>query len=113
MKAPITCALLSVALLAQPALATPLSEEDPGFYADPKVCRGWYCYESFYEPVEPAEERPKEFLVDWNAVWTMEPEKLRELINKSMSHAQVDPSDEGRMLTYMKLQGVAMRRRTC
>lgn len=110
MKAPITCALLSVALLAQPALATPLSEEDPGFYADPKVCRGWYCYESFYEPVEPAEERPKEFLVDWNAVWTMEPEKLRELINKSMSHAQVDPSDEGRMLTYMKLQGVAMRR---
>ena len=110
MKTHITRALLFITLLSQPAIATPLSEEEPGFYADPKVCRGWYCYESFSEPVEPPEERSKEFLVDWNAVWTLEPEKLRELINNAMSHAQVDPSDEERMLTYMKLQGVAMRR---
>ena len=110
MKPFIACALISAAILSQPALAAPLPEEDPGFYVDPKVCRGWYCYESFSESAEPPNAPLKELLVDWNAVWTMEPEKLRELINKAMSHAQVDPGDEERMLTYMKLQGVAMRR---
>lgn len=110
MKWHIAFALFCTALLCRPALATPLPEEDPGFYADPKVCRGWYCYESYSEPVESPEGLPQLLIVDWNAVWTMEPEKLRELINKAMSHAQVDPSDEDRMLTYMKLQGVAMRR---
>ena len=102
--------LLFVTFFCQPAMAVSTLEQEPGFYADPKVCRGWYCYESFFEPEKPLEEPPKEFQVDWNAVWTMEPEKLRELINKAMSHAQVDPGDETRMLTYMKLQGVAMRR---
>lgn len=110
MRACFVCMLVSVLLLCQAAVAAPVTEQDPGFYADPKVCRGWYCYESFFEPETPLDEPPKEFHVDWQAVWTMEPEKLRELINKAMSHAQVDPSDETRMLTYMKLQGVAMRR---
>ncbi len=77
-----------------------------GFYGEP-VCRGWYCYES-----EAVQEQDSEntLIIDWEAVWTMKPDSLRSLINDALSFAQVDPTNEKRMLDYIKLQGVAMRR---
>lgn len=75
-----------------------------GFYGEP-VCRGWYCYESDAAP--DSEEGPK---IDWVAVWTMKPDNLRTLINETLSFAQENPTDEKRMLDYIKLQNIAMRR---
>lgn len=75
-----------------------------GFYGGP-VCRGWYCYEP--DAADAVEEAPA---IDWEAVWTMKPDSLRTLINEALSFAQTDPTDETRMLDYIKLQGVAMRR---
>ena len=90
------------------------------YYTDPNVCRGWFCYEDPALARE-AERAPGEkpdtparqvFTghVDWDAVWTMHPDDMRELINQALAFAQENPRDEERMVTYLKLQGVAMQR---
>lgn len=92
----------------------------PSYYTDPNVCRGWFCYE---DPVIPPVSEPEQNesaevpahklftgQVDWDGVWTMHPDDMRELINQALAHAQEKPQDEERMLTYLKLQGVAMQR---
>jgi conjugal transfer pilus assembly protein TraF len=48
--------------------------------------------------------------VDWDAVWIMHPDDMRELINQALAFAQENPQDEERMVTYLKLQSVAMHR---
>lgn len=94
-------------------------QRQPNFFDTPKVCRGWYCYEDTqtpdHEPQNLPESRdtaPPPFTgeVDWDAVWIMPPEAMKTLINDALSYAQQDPGDESRMVTYLKLQGVAMRR---
>ncbi len=85
----------------------------------PEVCRGWYCYEREEKPAESQRHTPEAphdtpapftGQVDWNAVWTMPSKQLSDLINAALSHAEQNPKDQKRMLTYLKLQGVAMRR---
>ena len=123
MKLKVLIAVVLVLILATPVAAFTGQERAPqtSYYTDPNVCaKGWYCY----EPVapEPKDEPTRENLtdqppqkvftgqVDWDAVWIMPPEDMRELINQALSFAQQNPRDEDRMLTYLKLQGVAMRR---
>lgn len=109
-------AILRAALVLAVALpCTAAAGASVPYYFDPNVCKGWYCYE-MSEP-EPEPKEPDEPVkpvpigqVNWEATWTMPPEKLRKLINAALSYAQQDPRDEARMVTYLKLQGVAMRR---
>ena len=105
-----------------PAFASPNQEKSPqaSYFTDPNVCsKGWYCYEPHAQ--EKIEDSPLKSgvhssqvifngKIDWDAVWTVPPEELRELINQALSFAQQAPHDEERMLNYLKLQGVAMRR---
>lgn len=100
--------------------AIPDSLERDGYLLTPNVCRGWYCYEEPLVddeslPVDPLIKTPvtgKAFRgeIDWEAAWTMHPDDLKQLIDDSMAWAQQDPRDEKRMVDYMTLQGVAMRR---
>lgn len=100
--------------------AAPLRQTNPTYYTDPNVCRGWFCYEDPALAKEPdgiqdnPTEQPKRHIftgkVDWDAVWTMHPDDMRELINQALAFAQEKPQDEQRMVTYLKLQGVAMHR---
>lgn len=104
------------------APAAPIPSENQTsitYYTDPNVCRGWFCYEDSAPMPEPEADQqladrpaPPVFTgqVDWDAVWTMHPDAMRELINQAMAYAQQNPRDEERMVTYLKLQGVAMRR---
>ena len=95
-------------------------QANPTYYTDPNVCRGWFCYEDPALSKEPESvpgekpdtpaRRPFTGDVDWNAVWTMHPDDMRELINQALAFAQENPRDEQRMVTYLKLQGVAMQR---
>ncbi len=91
------------------------------YYMDPNVCRGWFCYEDplpILEPKADSEAVPKggperpvfSGQIDWEAVWSMHPDDMRALINQALAYAQERPQDEERMLTYLKLQGVAMQR---
>jgi thiol-disulfide isomerase/thioredoxin len=95
---------------------TAARQTNPTYYTDPNVCRGWFCYEDpalFTEPEktpEPPTRLPFTGDVDWDAVWTMHPDDMRELINQALAFAQENPRDEQRMVTYLKLQGVAMQR---
>lgn len=102
------------------ANAQSVRESTPSYYTDPNVCRGWFCYEDPIIVIEP--ETVKEGFgeqpgrtrftgeVDWEAVWTMHPDDMREMINQALAFAQEKPADEQRMVTYLKLQGVAMHR---
>jgi len=101
--------------------ATALARQtNPTYYTDPNVCRGWFCYED-PAPVKESEavsgihaEQAKRPVfsgeVDWDAVWAMHPDDMRDLINQALAFAQENPQDEQRMVTYLKLQGVAMHR---
>ena len=93
--------------------ATP--SRNPNFYDDPNTCIGWFCYEDPLDyPRETNQEKPSATIfngdIDWDQVWTLPPEDLKRLINDTLSWAQQSPEDEKRMLTYLSLQGVAMRR---
>ena len=98
--------------------AAPTGHAPTSYYTDPNVCRGWFCYEDPPPILEPEAEKrmelPKRQLftgeVDWDAAWTMHPDDMRELINQALAFAQENPKDEQRMVTYLKLQGVAMHR---
>lgn len=97
-------------------------ERQPNFFDTPDICKGWHCYEDPKEhevevpqPLITTGEQPlspPEFTgeVDWEALWTMPPQKMKDLINQAMSWAQEDLDDKKRMEVYLKLQGVAMRR---
>ena len=100
--------------------AAPPGQTNPTYYTDPNVCRGWFCYEDPALAKDPEgmsgilmEQPERRFFtgeVDWDAVWTMHPDDMRELINQALAFAQEKPQDEQRMVTYLKLQGVAMHR---
>lgn len=100
--------------------AQPARQSNPSYYTDTNVCRGWFCYEDPVPIKEPetapeaSPEQPNKRLftgeVDWDAVWTMHPSDMREMINQALAFAQENPADERRMVTYLKLQGVAMHR---
>lgn len=124
MKARLVLGILACSLLTSGmASAAPVStakQSSPTYYTDPNVCRGWFCYEDPAPAGEPEPiqgEQPPVLVkrayfgeVDWDAVWTMHPDDMRELINQALAFAQEKPRDERRMLTYLKLQGVAMQR---
>lgn len=109
--------------------STVMAQEDSkGYLFDPNVCRGWYCYEK--PPVALEQERlapmtrpqlvapeglqhtKKSFTgeVDWQAVWSIPAKELSSMIDDAQSWAEQKPAEQERMLTYLKLQGVAMRR---
>lgn len=110
-------ALLSIFAAVSALAGVPPKETSP-FYREMNPCKGWFCYETAPEPeadkAEPVGDLPVKAIftgaVDWDAAWTMPPADLKELINKALSFAQENPRDESRMLTYMQLQGLAMRR---
>lgn len=114
-----TCVLLAPGMAPAAPLST-VKPSNPTYYTDPNVCRGWFCYEDPAPVREPdpvqEEQRPQPLKrafsgdVDWDAVWTMHPDDMRELINQALAFAQEKPQDEQRMVTYLKLQGVAMQR---
>lgn len=87
------------------------------YYDDPRTCRGWFCYEDSQHPPElnPRENTPPDppavpGRIDFDRAWTMPPEELKKHINQALSWAQENPDDEQRMLAYLSLQGIAMRR---
>lgn len=98
------------------ASSLPERHENIAYYTDPDVCRGWFCYEDplpLPEPEQPGAvpKRPAfTGRVNWDAVWTMHPDDMREMINQALAYAQERPQDEERMVTYLKLQHVAMQR---
>lgn len=125
-----TVALLTAASLVLASAGTALTQEgSKGYLFDKNVCRGWYCYES--PPVEPelpnltpnlaippltlpeavqAQKKPFTGTVDWEAVWSIPAKELSTMIDDAQSWAEQNPAEQERMLTYLKLQGVAMRR---
>lgn len=112
----ISCILI---LFPQNTISAELSNNrQHNYYDDPHVCRGWYCYEDELQPSVNSNSRNNSNVsqanllpqINWDEVWVMPPEKLKTLINESLSWAQQSPKDEQRMLTYLQLQGVAMRR---
>lgn len=124
MRAHFLLGILACCLLVPCAGATAADpagrQSNPTYYTDPNVCRGWFCYEDPALPQEPESSREQtpelsagrafSGEVDWDAVWTMHPDDMRELINQALAFAQEKPGDEQRMVTYLKLQGVAMQR---
>lgn len=116
-RAVLWAALIPLAFAVPAAAGNPPQETSP-FYHEMNPCKGWFCYEP--EPAQETEipepgkdgsgKRIFTGTVDWNVVWAMPPAELKELINQALSFAQENPRDEARMLTYMQLQGVAMRR---
>jgi len=113
--------IMSLVLIADAAFCHAMEDARQfNYYDDPDVCKGWFCYEdpnqdaniSTIHPGQQFNGTKKAYSgeVDWARVQTMPPEELKQLINDSFSYAQQDPSDKKRLLDYMKLQGVAMRR---
>lgn len=119
----ILCLAIALACFSGPvpagAVLTGPKQQNYTYYTDPNVCRGWFCYEDPAKLPDPMPEQaesvkvPRKLFtgkVDWEAVWTMHPDDMRELINQALAHAQENPQEEERMLTYLKLQHVAMQR---
>ena len=97
------------------ASANETSSRNPNFFDTPDTCNGLFCYKDFKEPDSLQNNKDSQAsiftgTIDWEKVWTIPPEELKTLINETLSWAQQAPDDENRMLTYLSLQGVAMRR---
>lgn len=97
------------------ACANEISSRNPNFFDTPDTCKGWFCYKDIQEQDSQQSKQDEQLstfaeTIDWEEVWTIPPEDLKKLINETLSWAQQAPDDENRMLTYLSLQGVAMRR---
>lgn len=111
--------ILSLFVLPMTTYGQDIFTRQYNFYDNPHTCRGWFCYEDVPESSEnthqedsiPTTEQTNfSGIIDMEKIWNMPPEELKKLINQALSWAQMAPDDENRMLTYLSLQGVAMRR---
>lgn len=115
----LSCALMFISIsifIPIFASANEIDSRNPNFYDNPDTCIGWFCYKDYPNLDTPENNKVEQSsnvfsgTINWDEVWTIPPEYLKKLINETLSWAQQSPDDENRMLTYLSLQGVAMRR---